>query len=80
VILAHPQLLQTALARVPPECLVEINNRYLWRDQAWKQLAPWVGRFRFVIGSDAHQPHWLNQTAARRIARELGVEETLLFE
>lgn len=80
VIIAHPQMLQTDLARVPPECLVEINNRYLWRDQAWKQLAPWVGRFRFVIGSDAHQPHWLNQTAARRIARELGVEETLLFE
>jgi histidinol phosphatase-like PHP family hydrolase len=66
-------------AEVPPECLIEINNRYAWRDSGYRQLAPWVGRFRFVIGSDAHQPHWLNQSAARWIARELGVEETLLF-
>ena len=80
VIIAHPQMLQTDLSRVPPECLIEINNRYAWRDSGYRQLAPWVGRFRFVIGSDAHQPHWLNQNAARAIARELGIEETLLFE
>jgi histidinol phosphatase-like PHP family hydrolase len=79
LIIAHPQMLQTDLAKVAPECLVEINNRYAWRDRSWQQLAPFVGRFRFVIGSDAHQPHWLNQTAARRITRELGVRETLLF-
>jgi len=79
LIIAHPQMLQTDLAKVAPECLVEINNRYAWRDRSWEQLAPFVSRFRFVIGSDAHQPHWLNQTAARFIARELGVRETLLF-
>jgi hypothetical protein len=79
VIIAHPNALQTDLSRVSPACLVEINNRYAWRDQGWKALAPYVGRFRFVLGSDAHQPHWLNQTAARFIARELGVRETLLF-
>jgi len=79
VIIAHPQALQTNLEKVSPACLVEINNRYAWRDQGYRALAPFVGRFRFVIGSDAHQPHWLNQTAARFIARELGVQETLLF-
>ena len=78
-IIAHPQALQTDLERVSPACLIEINNRYAWRDQAWRALVPYVGRFRFVIGSDAHQPHWLNQTAARWLARELGVRETLLF-
>ena len=79
-IIAHPQALQTDLERVSPACLIEINNRYAWREQGWRALAPYVERFRFVIGSDAHQPHWLNQTAARFIARELGVRETLLFE
>jgi len=79
-IIAHPQALQTDLQRVSPACLIEINNRYAWREQGWQALAPFVQRFRFVIGSDAHQPHWLNQTAARFIARELGVRETLLFE
>ena len=79
-IIAHPQALQTDLQRVSPACLIEINNRYAWREQGWRALAPFVQRFRFVIGSDAHQPHWLNQTAARFIARELGVGETLLFE
>jgi histidinol phosphatase-like PHP family hydrolase len=78
-IIAHPQALQTDLERVSPACLIEINNRYAWREQGWRALAPYVGRFRFVLGSDAHQPHWLNQTAARFIARELGVQETLLF-
>ena len=79
VIVAHPQALQTDLRRVNPACLVEINNRYAWREPGYKALAPFAARFRFVIGSDAHQPHWLNQTAARCIARELGVGETLLF-
>ncbi len=78
-IIAHPNALQTDLSRVSPDCLIEINNRYAWRDQGWRALAPYVERFRFVLGSDAHQPHWLNQTAALFIARELGVRETLLF-
>jgi histidinol phosphatase-like PHP family hydrolase len=79
LIVAHPQALQTDLARVSPACLVEINNRYAWRDPGWRAMAPFVARFRFVLGSDAHQPHWLALTAARFIARELGVRETLLF-
>jgi histidinol phosphatase-like PHP family hydrolase len=79
-IIAHPQALQTDLGKVDPACLIEINNRYAWREQGWRALTPYVGRFRFVIGSDAHQPHWLNQTVARFIARELGVQETLLFQ
>ena len=78
-IIAHPNALQTDLSRVSPDCLIEINNRYAWRDEGWRALAPFVRRFRFVLSSDAHQPHWLNQTAARFIARELGVRETLLF-
>jgi hypothetical protein len=32
-----------------------------------------------VISSDAHQPNWLNQTLARYVARELEIQETLLF-
>jgi len=35
--------------------------------------------FSFVIDSDAHQPHWLNQNIARYVARELEITETLLF-
>ena len=79
VIIAHPLVLATDLNRVPPQCLIEINNRYVWRND-WRSLAPFVGRFRFVIGSDAHQPHWLSQHVARRVAAELGIEETLLFQ
>ena len=79
VIVAHPQMLQTDLRRVPPECLIEINNRYAWRGRSHRELEPFVGRFRFVIGSDAHQPHWLSQEAARFMARELGIRETILF-
>jgi len=79
VIIAHPLLLGTNLDKVPPECLIEINNRYVWRNDWRTRLAPYVDRFRFVIGSDAHQPHWLNQTVARRVAQELGIQETLLF-
>lgn len=79
VIVAHPMVLHTNLERVPAECLIEINNRYVWRDSWREGLGPYVGRFRFVLGSDAHQPHWLNQNVARYVAAELGVRETLLF-
>jgi len=79
VIVAHPNALNTNLSRVPPECLVEINNRYVWRCDWRSFYGPFVGRFDFVIGSDAHQPNWLNQTVARHVAAELGVRERLLF-
>ena len=79
VIVAHPNALDTNLDRVPPECLVEINNRYVWRcDWRWF-YGPYVGRFDFVLSSDAHQPNWLNQTIARHVADRLGVREKLLF-
>ncbi|MBK1621173.1 hypothetical protein CKO42_22690 [Lamprobacter modestohalophilus] len=79
VIVAHPNALDTNLDRVPPECVVEINNRYVWRCD-WKAFyGPYRERFRFVISSDAHQPNWLNQTVARHVAASLEITETLLF-
>jgi histidinol phosphatase-like PHP family hydrolase len=78
VIIAHPLILQTDLRRVPPSCLIEINNRYVWRSN-WETLRPFAASFSFVIDSDAHQPHWLNQNVARYVAAELGITETLLF-
>jgi hypothetical protein len=79
VIIAHPLVMDTNLERVPPQCLIEINNRYVWRYDWRGRLMPYRERFRFVIGSDAHQPHWLNQNIARHVAMELCIEETLLF-
>jgi hypothetical protein len=38
-----------------------------------------VDRFRFVLGSDAHQPNWLSQAVARHVAVQLGVTEHLVF-
>lgn len=78
-IVAHPMILKTNLDRLPAECYVEINNRYVWRNPWRKRLTPYAKRFQFVIGSDAHQPHWLNQTIARRVALALDIEETVLF-
>jgi hypothetical protein len=78
VIIAHPLVLETDLRRVPSGCLIEINNRYVWRGD-WEALRPFTDAFSFVIGSDAHQPHWLGQNVARHVARELGVRETILF-
>lgn len=80
VIIAHPHALGTDLNKVPLGCLVEINNRYVWRSD-WRRdfTDDIVRRFRFVISSDAHQPHWLNQNVARMVAAELGIEEALLF-
>lgn len=80
VIVAHPNALDTNLGRVPPECLVEINNRYVWRCDLERFYGPHVERFEFVISSDAHQPNWINQTVARHVAARLGVRERLLFE
>ena len=76
VIIAHPNALQTDLDRVPDACVVEINNRYVWRCDWHAYYGPHRDRFRFVISSDAHQPNWLSQSAARRAATELGIRET----
>jgi len=80
VIVAHPHMLDTNLNRVPAECLVEINNRYIWRCDWRRFYAPFRDRFRFVLSSDAHQPNWLSQTVAQYVAVELGINETILFE
>ncbi len=79
VIIAHPNALGTDLNRVPAECLIEINNRYVWRTD-WKQFySPFKNRFKFVIGSDAHQPNWLSQAVARHAAEQLGIQEHIVF-
>jgi histidinol phosphatase-like PHP family hydrolase len=79
VIIAHPVFLETDLRKVPRDCLIEINNRYVWQGDWEAALRPHLQNFRFVIGSDAHQPHWLNQTVARALAARLGIAETILF-
>ena len=78
VIIAHPIVMGTDLNKIPTDCLVEINNRYIWRNDWRTLLTPYVDKFRFVLSSDAHQPNWLNQNIARYVATELGVAETLL--
>jgi hypothetical protein len=63
---------------VPDACLVELNNRYIWRCDWLDYYGPYRERFQFVISSDAHQPNWLSQSVARRAAAELGLTELLL--
>ena len=79
VIIAHPNVFGTDLDRIPAQCLIEINNRYVWRSNWREYYTPFVDRFSFVISSDAHQPNWLSQTVARYAAAELGVAEHLVF-
>jgi histidinol phosphatase-like PHP family hydrolase len=43
-------------------------------------IGPYLNKFRFVISSDAHQPNWLGQSAARRAANDLGIEEYLMTD
>lgn len=78
VIIAHPNALQTNMDRVPEGCLVEINNRYIWRCDWRTFYTPYRDRFPFVISSDAHQPNWLSQAVARRVAAELDIQEVLI--
>lgn len=78
IIIAHPNALDTDLHRVPRECLVEINNRYIWQTDWVAFYGPHRTRFHYVISSDAHQPSWLGQSVARRAAAELGIQETVL--
>jgi histidinol phosphatase-like PHP family hydrolase len=80
VIIAHPNALGTDLKRIPAACLIEINNRYIWRSD-WEQFySPFIDQFKFVLSSDAHQPNWLGQTVAQYAARQLGVKEHLVFQ
>jgi histidinol phosphatase-like PHP family hydrolase len=79
VIIAHPLILGTDLNMIPPECYIEINNRYIWQSNWRAGLYNHVHRCKFVVSSDAHQPHWLNQNMARAVCRELGIRESLIF-
>jgi histidinol phosphatase-like PHP family hydrolase len=79
VIIAHPLIMGTDLDRIPHECYIEVNNRYIWRSNWRERLRNYVFDRKFVISSDAHQPNWLNQNVARYVCRELGIRETILF-
>lgn len=79
VIVAHANAMHTNLSRVPGECVIEINNRYIWRCDWLAWYGAYVKSFKFILSSDAHQPNWLGQSAARKAADELGIVETLLF-
>jgi len=79
IIIAHPNAYRTNLNRVPPECLIEINNRYIWRTDWMQYYRPFTNQFKFVISSDAHQPNWLAQAAAHHAAAQLGIKEHLVF-
>jgi histidinol phosphatase-like PHP family hydrolase len=79
VIVAHPMMMGTDLNKIPGECYIELNNRYIWQFDWRKFFTPFKDTFPFVISSDAHQPNWLNQNVARYVANELEIEETLIF-
>jgi len=79
VIIAHPYILDTNLNLVPDECIVEINNRYIWQTDWESNLRMHKNRFKFVLSSDAHQPAWLSLYAARYVATKMGIKETILF-
>ncbi len=79
VIISHPIAIGADLKKVPTDCLIELNNRYIWKADYMSYFTPFLERFQFVIGSDAHQPNWLNQVVARHAAEKLGIRETLVF-
>ncbi|MDC7240444.1 MAG: hypothetical protein PQJ50_08810 [Spirochaetales bacterium] len=80
VIISHPIAIGADLNKVPTGCILEINNRYIWKAEDYISFfTPHLKRFRFVIGSDAHQPNWLNHLCARQAADSLGIEEHMVF-
>jgi len=79
VIIAHPYMTDTRLSKIPPECDLEINNRYIFRYDWYNYFKDYKDKFNFILSSDAHQPHWLNQNAAKYVADQLGIKETILF-
>lgn len=80
VIVSHPMAMGADLNKVPTDCFLEINNRYVWKNDYMAYFTPHLHRFRFTIGSDAHKPNWLNQFVARYAAEKLGIEESVLFK
>jgi histidinol phosphatase-like PHP family hydrolase len=79
VIISHPMMIGADLNKVPTGCYIEVNNRYVWKADYMTFYAPHLSRFKFVLGSDAHQPNWLNHMICRHAADKMGIKETLLF-
>jgi len=80
VIIAHPFMLGTDLSRVPADCYVEINNRYIWRCEWDKLLPPWKDKFNWICSSDAHKPNQLNQNVVQYVRKVLDIPETMIFK
>lgn len=79
LILSHPMAMGADLNKVPRECLIEINNRYIWKGDYLSYFTPHLKHFKFVLGSDAHKPNWLNQLVASHAAEKMGIEEAMVF-
>jgi histidinol phosphatase-like PHP family hydrolase len=79
VIVAHPYATGTNLDKIPENSIVEINNRYISRYDWSVFFSGYLNKFRFVLGSDAHQPNWLNLNISRYVANDLGIREEILF-
>ena len=80
VIISHPMAIGAELGKVPTGCYIEINNRYVYKADYMEYYTPHLKRFRFVLGSDAHQPNWLNHTVCRYASDRLGIEPAMIFE
>jgi len=80
LIISHPMAMGCDLNRLSSDCYIEINNRYVWKQDYMAYYPPHLNRFRFVLGSDAHQPNWLNLMIAEEAAEQLGVDNSLIFK
>ncbi|MBN2626341.1 MAG: hypothetical protein JXA95_06705 [Spirochaetales bacterium] len=80
VIISHPMAMGADLNRVPTGCYIEVNNRYVWKGDYMAYYTPHLDRFRFVLGSDAHKPNWLNHVYAIYAAERLGIVPTQIFD
>jgi histidinol phosphatase-like PHP family hydrolase len=79
LIIAHPLIMKTNLNKLPTDCFIEISNRYVWKSDWRNQFSPFLNRFRFVFSSDAHQPVMLNQTVAKYVGDQLGIQQSVVF-
>lgn len=80
VIISHPMAMGADLNKVPTDCYIEVNNRYVWQRDYMAYYATHLKRFRFLCGSDAHKPNWLNHLVAAHAMEEMGLNNILIFE
>ncbi|MDC7224092.1 MAG: hypothetical protein PQJ60_10150 [Spirochaetales bacterium] len=80
VIISHPMAIGADLNKVPSGCFIEVNNRYVWKGDYMSFYTPHLDRFRFVLGSDAHKPNWLNHLVCQQAADQLGIQPTRIFD